>query len=66
MQIYIFKHKLNLHLKFVPPGPAYFAPKPVVTHTDERKKGINFPTTDLVSLCTMRNDFIKYLVECLE
>jgi hypothetical protein len=36
-------------LKLVPPGPAYFAPKPVVIHTDDRRNGISFPTTALVS-----------------
>lgn len=35
----------NLHAKLVPPGPAYLAPNPVVTQTDERKNGINLPTT---------------------
>lgn len=34
-----------LHLKFVPPGPANFAANPVVTHTEDLKKGINLPTT---------------------
>jgi len=38
------------HLKFVPPGPAYFAPNPVVIHTDDRRKGTSFPTTAVVSL----------------
>jgi len=34
-----------LQLKFVPPGPANLAPKPVVIQTGDLRNGISFPTT---------------------
>jgi hypothetical protein len=54
----------NIHSKFVPPGPAYLAPNPVVTHTEDRRKGINFPTTAnckyKVNLCESLHTWLDF------
>jgi hypothetical protein len=35
----------GVQVKFVPPGPANLAPKPVVIHTGDLKNGTNFLTS---------------------
>lgn len=53
-----------LHVKLVPPGPAYFAPKPVVIQTGDLKKGYNFLTAEAnISSRMSRSLQITYLVE---